>query len=363
MFKLDYHTWIRFGVWMAIGFVMYFGYGMWNSSEEYVRRGKIPPGGSAPLPVLATDEEPKPLNGDAMKMRAIPITSFDDNEFVKDRAVPITPVDVKVDPFSVGMVTMAAALVQSSSPKSQQELILESHLAAQAVFDEASKSRHSDMGQAVFESHLAAVKVFEQARQERQMQAQQAMLLESHHRAEQVFQQLRINKQAEALEMQQQMAVLMQQAGVLHEQLDQLFKNIEKEPLNETSAPVAKRRSIKPPPSPMNAVMQELMAKAATIDPDEEATENNNLPIIVEPPTPTSNNNTVTTPRKASTNSSDETSTSALMLDELKKVFISQGKTPPEMGDDSTEAKGDVNISPNFVQGLNTSSTGTTVAE
>ena len=65
MGKLDFNTWIRFGVWMAIGyytinlnnhfqllifpyptgFVVYFAYGMWNSSEEYVSRGLIPPSG------------------------------------------------------------------------------------------------------------------------------------------------------------------------------------------------------------------------------------------------------------------------------------------------------------------------------
>jgi hypothetical protein len=54
------------------------------------------------------------------------------------------------------------------------------------------------------------------------------------------------------------------------------------------------------------------------------------------------------------------------MLDELKKVFISQAatKTPSEMSDDSTEAlQKDVTISPSFVQGLNSSSTESTVAE
>lgn len=34
MFKLSVLTWQRFGVWMALGFCVYFFYGMWNSSER-----------------------------------------------------------------------------------------------------------------------------------------------------------------------------------------------------------------------------------------------------------------------------------------------------------------------------------------
>lgn len=35
MFQLDIHTWIRFGIWLIIGYLIYFSYGIRHSMESY----------------------------------------------------------------------------------------------------------------------------------------------------------------------------------------------------------------------------------------------------------------------------------------------------------------------------------------
>ncbi|GBM60617.1 High affinity cationic amino acid transporter 1 [Araneus ventricosus] len=42
MLKLSSDTWNRFLYWMIAGFLIYFGYGMWNSSERKLPAGKLP---------------------------------------------------------------------------------------------------------------------------------------------------------------------------------------------------------------------------------------------------------------------------------------------------------------------------------
>eukprot|EP00092_Neocalanus_flemingeri_P015909 GFUD01017226.1.p1 GENE.GFUD01017226.1~~GFUD01017226.1.p1 ORF type:complete len:630 (+),score=142.80 GFUD01017226.1:186-2075(+) len=41
--KLSWQTWVRFSIWMLMGFLVYGSYGWRNSSEEYRMKGKIPP--------------------------------------------------------------------------------------------------------------------------------------------------------------------------------------------------------------------------------------------------------------------------------------------------------------------------------
>ena len=149
---------------------MYFGYGMWNSSEEYVSKGKIPPGGVAPLPErpaaskASDNHDAPPLMMSAKN--AIPITSLDDDL-------------VKHHPSTIHQESL-----QQSSVLDNGELMLAVQHAHQDLEDVFEKARSARIIQAEKQS---AEKALQDRRNQEEMAQLNELVLQSHQTAHGVF--------------------------------------------------------------------------------------------------------------------------------------------------------------------------------
>lgn len=330
MLKLDSATWVRFGIWMALGFLLYFGYGMWNSSEEYIRRGKIPPGGTAPLPDKNTVNAvasvtttasiglvPDPTHKKMSLTRLVPVTSLDDDD------LPEKPNDEHQEKGHEDDVAEAFALAN-----------LKAHEEAQELFDKARLERE----QAIF----------------------MAAMLHSHELSENVFQQLSAEKEAEQRELEKNMAAFAQQAAELHNSLEQIFASIGKEEQVAVDTLPEKLPLSPRPAGPLGAILQELKTKTAVIDPTEEDDEGDDLGVgehggvvPISETTPVSSGESPAgsrTPTDSPGNQSKASNTSSeLMLNELKKAFNSALAAHPSDGDEDGVSVENVSIAPSSI--------------
>lgn len=213
--------------------------------------------------------------------RVIPVTSFDDDEYSK-------PVDNLV--------------VSSSSHQHDHE-------------------QDDGFVKAVLETHLAAQEVFDKAQRDREHVAFAAALLHTHQLSEKVFQQMRDDKEKETLEMQKQMVMFSEQAQQLHEKLEHLFANIKREPElpnDELIRPVPSPK----PSGPLNAVFEELKSKTAVIDAEDPVPTGSDMELLAVPVASKAiHESNPTTPESVRKQSS---SSSKLMLEELKKAINRQ---------------------------------------
>lgn len=298
-----------------LGFVLYFGYGMWNSSEEYVARGKIPPGGTTPLPKTTIN---------AVASAAV------------TASVGLVP-----DPTIPEKLPLKRTLAVTSLDDDDETYAAK--VAENARQDKANDEQSAAFVLAMEKTHLAAQEVFDKARIEREQAAFSAAILHSHELSVKIFHQLKADKEAEQLEMQKQMAALSEQTMKLHESLEQIFANIPKNQPEVEQEEIVKPSLSQRPAGPMSAVMDELKTKTTVVDAEEDEPEIASISIpetVVVPPddSPAESTGTGTDSPGNKSNSS-----SKLMLDELKKAInLAVVKTDDE--DDEV-----VNLSPSAI--------------
>jgi hypothetical protein len=292
---------------------------MWNSSEEYVRRGKIPPGGTSPLP-----ENPTEAAVESAVVPADPVNQKMPLARIVSRAVPITSLDDDDEVFAKPQV----------------------HESHQGKGDESDP-----FVLAILKSHMEAQEIFDKARLEREQVAFMAAILQSHELSEQVFQQLRFEKEAEQLQVQKNMVALAQEAARLHENLEQIFAKIGKEEEQPDAIIVP---SSPRPAGPLGALMEELKTKTSVIDPTEvneddvsgevetDASPSIPVPEIIATSLEVDSAAPSGTPRKTSDSSN-------LMLDELKKAFNEALSVKSTEGSEDEVSAEDVNISPSAI--------------
>lgn len=312
---------------------MYFGYGMWNSSQEYVEKGKIPPGGMEPLPHQPSQNGVirEKTNLEIENETDIPTAEFDEvlklsamaEANRRSRVIPITSLD-------------------------DDDHITKNEL--------ENKNNPDEFSAAIHQSHMDAQAVFEEAKRERERAKLEVALLQCHELAEKVFARLREDKEAQQQEMTKQMVAFQQQTEEVHQRLEELFKSIKPITIQPTVIEEIAEQPFDneipnappiptPPPTPMAAVLNELKLQVAKVDAD---TEEDQLPPPVPsrgPPDDDHNKDAAiipTTEAKKNDGEKKKTGMSNEVLDELK-LAISRAKTSEnEAGNEETNQ----NLSP-----------------